>query len=749
MRDTALNVLDAAMSASPAMVGRFAVARGLVKAGAWLLIVKPGSKEPVDLRNPREKASDEKAGRVGSGIYSSTNDVNRLERYWARAKDKFGQEPNVAIDVERSGLVVIDADQAAEVEAVQRLALRHLDLPPEAFPPTVTSPGVQKADGTWTHRGGGHFYFVRDLEVPAGKPFKLPGGAEVFTTGRYVLAPPSERAEGPYVTTGPVHNLSEAPWLVDLLLMKAADDETKAAQAERSQKRTRVPGEGKPASVESWNDARSWTDILLDYGWSPTPKPDACGCAIWTAPGDHASPKSATAHDAGCRNKYVDLKGGSGPLHIWTDNPPRELEGRDRWTKAQFVAAMRHESIREFVVTEGLVDDAVDPAAMTFTEDEEAAGGDSWDPVDLDAILDGSYEPPVATLMPRTDGLCLVYPGLVHSFHGESESGKSLVMQYATAEILKGGGDVLYLDYESDAASVVGRLQELGTDKADIRGHFTYIRPEAKPSQEKWDRLLARKFVLVVIDGVTDAFSTFGLDSNSNDDVTRWVRWIPKALADATGAGVVVIDHVTKDSGTRGRFAMGGQAKMSGLTGAAYIVDVLVPLGRGRRGELALRIAKDRPGSIRGQLPPTVEARKDRTEYAAHIVVDSTGGGIRVTVAPPDAFRSVGHVVQGNDGRHRYPDVMEKVSRRVELAGDHGMTRTAIKEAKAGNKDRVLAATDELVRLGYLVGKDGRDPHGHGVRLIAAEGRKPYRAADDPLLHAVPIPLDTDEDGLE
>src|SRR5665811_288715 len=54
----------------------------------------------------------------------------------------------------------------------------------------------------------------------------------------------------------------------------------------------------------------------------------------------------------------------------------------------------------------------------------------SWLPVDLSTYLDGSHKPVVPTLLARTDGVCLLYPGLIHSLHGESESGKSLVAQY-------------------------------------------------------------------------------------------------------------------------------------------------------------------------------------------------------------------------------------------------------------------------------------------------------------------------------
>ena len=44
-------------------------------------------------------------------------------------------------------------------------------------------------------------------------------------------------------------------------------------------------------------------------------------------------------------------------------------------------------------------------------------------------LIQGNRELLVPMLFERTDGVCLLYPGLVHNIHGESESGKSLTVQ--------------------------------------------------------------------------------------------------------------------------------------------------------------------------------------------------------------------------------------------------------------------------------------------------------------------------------
>src|SRR5690606_39225042 len=78
------------------------------------------------------------------------------------------------------------------------------------------------------------------------------------------------------------------------------------------------------SAVDQWAGTVSWDDLLAPAGWIPTARQDNCGCDIWTAPGDHASPKSATAHDTACSlGRYTPE---NGPLHIWTDQPGAEVE---------------------------------------------------------------------------------------------------------------------------------------------------------------------------------------------------------------------------------------------------------------------------------------------------------------------------------------------------------------------------------------------------------------------------------------
>lgn len=343
----------------------------------------------------------------------------------------------------------------------------------------------------------------------------------------------------------------------------------------------------------------------------------------------------------------------------------------------------------------------------------------SWHPQPLDDILDGTYQPEVGTLMHRSDGIGLLYAGRTHDFHGESESGKSLIVQAEAARILNDGGSVAYLDFESDRASVARRLLDLGADKERIRTGFVYIRPEEAPATSvsastAWSNVLAGSWHLVVLDGVTEALALLaGKDSGGdpNERIAAFQQRYPTRIANETGAAVVSIDHVTKSSEGRGRHALGGQHKMNGLTGASYVVDVETQPQRGKIGVLLLRIAKDRPAGIR---PHCGEFRKDRTQLAARVVVDSTSA-LTLTFEPPGTLTS---------GSGWQPtQAMEKCSRLLESVGEP-ISTTRIVDEVGMRKATVVAALTALTDGNYATRTTGA----HGAVLY--QHRQVFREQD-------------------
>jgi len=390
-----------------------------------------------------------------------------------------------------------------------------------------------------------------------------------------------------------------------------------------------------------------------------------------------------------------------------------DFPGAFAWAVAQVTS----DSVRpETVVGQAAPPEA---AALDAVKQQENAGAPTWGCVDLAAILAGDIVQAEPTLFTRDDGQSLLYPGLTHSFHGESESGKSLILQAEAARQVSLGNRVLYIDFESDAVSVVGRLRTFGCTQADIATHFHYRRPEARPEWgielPAWNEMLDQTYALAVIDGVTEGLGLFGYATVDNDDIAKWLGAVPNQIAARTGAAVVLVDHVTKNPQDRGRHAIGAQSKMAGLTGAAYVVDVVEHLGRGCVGVVKLSIAKDRPGAVRQHCGAF--RKRDRTQVAAMITVDSTGDGptvVTVTAtsdhdtAPAD-FRPTG--------------LMERASEVVEQGQRPGQRELV--RMIGGNKPWAERAIEALTKEGHIRVEKKGTKHEH----ISV---KPYRQADDP-----------------
>lgn len=280
----------------------------------------------------------------------------------------------------------------------------------------------------------------------------------------------------------------------------------------------------------------------------------------------------------------------------------------------------------------------IDPGADGDHRDDDEDPPSSWTPVDLSCYLDGSFVRLEPAVLFRADGVGLLYPGRIHWAHGESESGKSWLGLIATVRVISTGGTVLYIDHESDPAEITARLLALGATPADVLAYLVYLRPGDSSmiarNMLELDRLLSQRYVLGIIDGVTDGLGLDRASSKDTDEVAGWIRRMPRRIASATGAAVLAIDQVSKDSDSRGRFAIGSQHKLAGVDGAAFVVEPSQPLGKGLVGEIVLRIAKDRPGALRRH--GGTYRKIDRTQEIARITFDAIDPeAIEVTISGP------------------------------------------------------------------------------------------------------------------
>lgn len=317
----------------------------------------------------------------------------------------------------------------------------------------------------------------------------------------------------------------------------------------------------------------------------------------------------------------------------------------------------------------------------------------SWRQVDLEPVLSGTWEPPKPTVGRRTDGIGLFYPGKLHSVSSESEGGKTWMALAACAHEIRNGNHVVYVDFEDDQGGIVGRLLKMQIDPDQIRRLFHYHRP-TEPLTGKnrtWDDLVVSLDLnptLATVDGVTEAMTLQGLDPNGNKDIAEFSFILPKQLQ-AYGAAVVCLDHLTKSTEGRGRYALGGVHKLNGLDGAAYILENREPIGHDLKGRSYVRIAKDRPGQLRRH----AENGKPMFWFADLVVdltVDGPAEGV-VTVEPPVAH-------------DRPTDAMVAICDQLKTNPD-GMSQTALEMALVFRSTTTRRALKHLIDDGYVTTK--------------------------------------------
>lgn len=330
--------------------------------------------------------------------------------------------------------------------------------------------------------------------------------------------------------------------------------------------------------------------------------------------------------------------------------------------------------------------DTLEQAALRFGPKQ--AGHTAWAPLDLEVVLNGEeYDPPPA-LLARSDGNHMLYTGAVHTFSGEPGSGKTWVTLVAAVQELEAGHTVTMIDFEDRASRVVARLLALGATPPQIRENFRYLRPRAALDDTSRTDLdhATRGSTLVILDGVTEAMTLHGLDLNANADVATFYDLLPRHIADHSGAAIALIDHVVKDGEKQGRWALGGQHKLAGIDGVAYLVKAIEPFGRGKKGHARVTVSKDRPGYIE-------EIALGRTVAEFHL--DATDVNIlRHSLDAPTA------ITTDEAGNMRPTHLMERVSRWLELTP--GANKNQILDGVSGKATYLRRALDRLIQEGYV-----------------------------------------------
>lgn len=358
----------------------------------------------------------------------------------------------------------------------------------------------------------------------------------------------------------------------------------------------------------------------------------------------------------------------------------------------------------------------------------------SWRFEDLTQLASGVELPPTPTVFQREDGQGLFYRGAVNDLHGEPGCGKSMLAQIATAQELKQGHDVIYIDYEDSARNVVKRLLLLGVTGEQIVQHLHYVRPSAKPSSptslDGWKETLdyADTATLAIIDGVTSCLAYAGLDSNSGDDIAAWYNTMPRLIS-ACGPAVVLIDHVVKSKDNRGRYAGGSMQKLALIDGISYSVDMTKPVGKGVRGTIVIKSGKDRISEIEEHCAVSWSSNGSHLREAARIEINSTDPKLmHVTIARPNMMPSEDRQTRRDD--FRPTGLMERISRMLEDSleePNQSELFKALKEDGSGARTTVMSkAVSLLLQEGFVSNRSGRN------NRSIFKSIRPYRQIDDP-----------------
>lgn len=355
----------------------------------------------------------------------------------------------------------------------------------------------------------------------------------------------------------------------------------------------------------------------------------------------------------------------------------------------------------------------------------------SWRFEDLTQLASGVELPPTPTVFQREDGQGLFYRGAVNDLHGEPGCGKSMLAQIATAQELKQGHDVIYIDYEDSARNVVKRLLLLGVTSEAIVTHLHYVRPSAKPSSptslDGWRETLAYAgtATLAIIDGVTSCLAYAGLDSNSGDDIAAWYNTMPRLIS-ACGPAVVLIDHVVKSKDNRGRYAGGSMQKLALIDGISYSVDMTKPVGKGVRGTIVIKSGKDRISEIEEHCAVSWSSNGSHLREAARIGINSTDPKLmRVTIARPNMMPSDTESAK----RFRATGLMEKISTIIQDSGEISFNQLMheLKDDGSGaRRGTVKESVTTLCEEEYLLKRSGAN------NTIIYSSNRPYRQVDDP-----------------
>ena len=333
--------------------------------------------------------------------------------------------------------------------------------------------------------------------------------------------------------------------------------------------------------------------------------------------------------------------------------------------------------------------------AIEAKQDDEPGQADepSLPYADLTWAANGEVRPPtLPSIGERNDGAHILYAGKINGIYGDPETAKTWFALHLAQQVLSAGGTVALIDIDHNGENdTVDRLRKLGVSDQLIGdpAHFRYYIPET-PAEllATRDDIIEQHPTLCILDSIGELIPMLGLDSNSNDDISRGYRAMLTPLAQEHTA-VLTIDHLAKAGKSDHGYAIGGIAKKRIINGAYYHAEALTIPAPGIVGKIKIMVTKDRPGGIREHAPQG---------SLGNFIIDSSASDGHVNALIANVIGSP----------LRPTNAMERISRL--LAGSDGMHKTTISKetgAKAVtlNQALVVLIQEEYVRTGQVAGK--------------------------------------------
>jgi hypothetical protein len=381
--------------------------------------------------------------------------------------------------------------------------------------------------------------------------------------------------------------------------------------------------------------------------------------------------------------------------------------------------------------------------------------GEGWTDLGgvVSAIVTGTHRRLEPTLLRRKDGAALLYQNRLNWISAPPESMKSWLAKLACVQLMEEGNPAVYVDFEeSDGTScaerivsiALGRGHSIGTVRDWVEG------PEENGQRNSAGRLFyyraattgldtaaraqiirvvrSRNVSLVVLDGVAAAMSSHipALEEDKARDVNLWLSGFAWPLV-ALGAGVLCVDHVTKNAQQApGSFAArsprGSGAKLAAVSGTALTSQVREPGSAWTIGRVDIDVVKDRPGRVK------VTTRQNRRCVAMLVSTPKSEGAIESTalelLSPEEAAEI--------QAEKRWDLICAELASKLLADAGEPLSKTEIRDtlnerrkAKGGagwRSQTLTDAIDFLVTKGWAtVEKDGKTQLLGHVKTYLAE----------------------------